>query len=151
MKITIAAVGRARRGPHAALYRHYVDRLSWAVALAEIEAREAPAGPRRIRAEADRLAAAIPDGAAVVALDAAGALADSPDLARRLGDWRDMARPVAFLIGGADGLADDLLRRADLRLSLGRLTWPHMLVRVMLAEQIYRCQQILAGHPYHHG
>jgi 23S rRNA (pseudouridine1915-N3)-methyltransferase len=100
--------------------------------------------------EAELLSRAIPTGAAVVALDERGQMLTSPDLAGRIAGWRDAGRAdLAFVIGGADGLAPALRDRADLVLSFGRLVWPHMLVRVMLAEQIYRSATILSGSPYH--
>jgi 23S rRNA (pseudouridine1915-N3)-methyltransferase len=93
--------------------------------------------------------AALPDRAFAVALDAGGTMPDSEELARLLERWLAAGRPVCFLIGGAEGLDARALGRADYVLSLGRMTWPHFLARVMLAEQIYRAQAIAAGHPYH--
>ena len=85
-----------------------------------------------------------------MALDERGQMLSSPELAQRIADWRDAGRQdLAFVIGGADGLVPALRDRADLALSFGRLVWPHMLVRVMLAEQIYRAATILSGSPYH--
>ncbi len=140
MRLTIAAVGRARRGPEQALYDHYAARLRWPLTLKEI-AEPAPAA---------KLRAAVPDGARLVAMDETGDLIDSPALAATLARWRDDGvRDAAFVIGGADGLDPALVAKADLVLALGRLTWPHMLVRGLLAEQLYRAETILAGHPYH--
>ena len=82
-------------------------------------------------------------------LDLDGDPLDSPSLATRLSHWQASGRPVAFMIGGAEGLDATVLARADAKLSLGRLTWPHLLARAMLAEQLYRAQQINSGHPYH--
>lgn len=85
-----------------------------------------------------------------MALDERGKLFTSPEFAARLSDWRDEGRSdIAFLIGGADGLDPNLRGRADVTLSFGKMVWPHMLARVMLAEQIYRATSILAGAPYH--
>ena len=101
-------------------------------------------------AEAALLDRAIPRGAVVVALDERGGLLTSPEFSRHLGEWRDAGRgDVAFVIGGADGLAPDLRARADVTLSFGKMVWPHMLARVMLIEQLYRAAAILAGSPYH--
>ena len=98
------------------------------------------------------LLAAVPAGATVVVLDAGGRALDSPALAARLRTWRDAGvGDVAFLIGGAEGLDADVVAGADLVLSLGPMTWPHLLARAMLAEQIYRAQCILEGHPYARG
>ena len=101
-------------------------------------------------AEADLLARALPAGALVVALDERGRLQSSPEFAADLAGWRDKGRQdLAFIIGGADGIAPDLRDRADAALSFGQMVWPHMLVRVMLAEQLYRAASILSGAPYH--
>jgi len=94
--------------------------------------------------------AALPAGAQLVALDARGEAWTSRDFARRIAAWRDAGVPhVAFAIGGADGLGDAVIARAAAVLSFGAMTWPHLLARVMLLEQLYRARQILAGHPYH--
>ncbi len=92
---------------------------------------------------------ALPARSFVVALDLVGAALDTDGLVRSLAHWRDTGRALAFVIGGAEGLDATVIARADATLSLGRMTWPHMLVRVMLVEQLYRAQAILAGHPYH--
>jgi len=92
---------------------------------------------------------ALPAGARLVALDRRGQSWPSEELARRLALWRDRSEDVAFAIGGAEGLGTAVIERADAVLSLGAMTWPHLLVRGMLLEQLYRAQQILAGHPYH--
>ncbi len=152
MRVEILAVGRARAGPERDLYDSYIKRIRWTVELREVEEKR-PLPPAKLRArEAELLLAALPEHAVTVALDGTGKNLSSEALARKLGQWRDDGRGcVAFVIGGADGLAPEIRDRADLVLALGRQTWPHMLVRTMLAEQIYRAQQILAGHPYHRG
>lgn len=150
MRISVITVGRARRGPERDLFEAFARRLLWPVDLIEVEERRPLAAAERVRREGERLLARIPEGAAVVALDGRGEPLSSEDLAARLGDWRDEGRAdVAFLIGGADGLDGAVIARAELVLSLGAMTWPHLLVRGMLAEQLYRAQEILAGHPYH--
>lgn len=152
MRLLIAAIGRARRGPEQALYAHYAGRLRWPLTLKEIVEPDAADADARRRRAAERLRAAVPDGARLVALNETGTALDSPAFAARLGGWQDGGiRDVAFLIGGADGLDPSLVSEADLVLALGRLTWPHMLVRPLLAEQLYRAETILAGHPYHRG
>ena len=101
-------------------------------------------------AEAELLSAAIPKGAVLVTLDERGQLISSPKFAQKIANWRDQGtRELVFVIGGADGIDPDLRDRADFSLSLGQMVWPHMLARVMLAEQIYRATTILAGSPYH--
>lgn len=150
MRLTIAAVGRDRAGPSAELVDEYVRRCPWPIRLVEVApARNLPPG-RRLDDEAGRLVRAIPADATIVALDERGAELTSQAFAERLAAWRDATvGDVAFVIGGADGLAAALTSRAALTLAFGRMTWPHRLVRVMLLEQIYRASSILAGHPYH--
>ena len=153
MRLVIAAVGRLRQGPEADLVADYLDRFAKAgrplglpaVTLTEVEDKRGGG----MGAEAALLARAIPDGAALVVLDERGRMLDSPDFATRIAGWRDQARDICFVIGGADGIDPALRARADLAISLGRMVWPHMLVRVMLAEQLYRAATILAGGPYH--
>jgi 23S rRNA (pseudouridine1915-N3)-methyltransferase len=153
MRMVIAAVGRLRQGPEAMLIADYLDRHAKAgralglppVSLVEVEDRRGGG----MAAEAPLLARAIPEGAALVVLDERGQMLSSPELAVRIAGWRDAARDLAFVIGGADGIEPSLRARADLAISFGRMVWPHMLVRVMLAEQIYRATTILAGSPYH--
>jgi 23S rRNA (pseudouridine1915-N3)-methyltransferase len=101
------------------------------------------------RREADFILGALPGNGFAVALDLGGVGMSSETLARQLESWLGNGRPLVFIIGGAEGLAAEVTARADHILSLGPLTWPHMLVRVMLAEQLYRAQAILSGHPYH--
>jgi 23S rRNA (pseudouridine1915-N3)-methyltransferase len=149
VKLTVAAIGRAARGPERDLYEHYAARIRWPLTLRELEEKKKlPAGQLMLR-EGELLLAAAPKGAVLVALDRRGKVVDSQTFARRLEGWRDQAADVAFLIGGADGHTEALLKKADLGLSFGAMTWPHLLARAMLAEQIYRGQQLLAGHPYH--
>ena len=151
--MVIAAVGRLRQGPEATLIADYLDRHAKAgralglppVTIAEVEDKRGGG----MAAEAELLARAIPLGAAVVAMDERGNQPTSPEFARRLAEYRDGARDLCFVIGGADGLDPRLRARADWQISLGRLVWPHMLARVMLAEQLYRAATILAGSPYH--
>ncbi len=150
MQIVIAAVGRVKPGAERDLFDAYAGRLPWRVDLKEIEIKKELATDVRRAREGEALLAAVPDGARIVALDERGKSEGSEAFAKRLGKWRDDgARTIAFLIGGADGLDEPLRKRADLVLSFGALTWPHMLVRALLAEQLYRAHTILTGHPYH--
>ncbi|RDD61112.1 23S rRNA (pseudouridine(1915)-N(3))-methyltransferase RlmH [Ferruginivarius sediminum] len=150
MRITLAAVGRFRRDSLRSLYDDYAARIAWSLEVKEVVARKPVEGEALKAEEGELLLAAVPGGATLVALDAGGKTLSSEAFAERLRAWRDTGvQDLAFVVGGADGLADDVLRRADLKLSLGAMTWPHMLVRVLLAEQLYRAQAILSGHPYH--
>ncbi len=150
MRVLIAAVGRMKAGPLRELCAEYAGRMTWPVVVREVEIKKSLAVDERRRQEAELLRAACPQGARRVVLDERGASLSSDMFARRLGCWRDEGvGDLAFLIGGADGVDPSLRGDADLVLSFGLMTWPHMLIRGMLAEQLYRAQQILAGHPYH--
>ena len=150
MKSSIIAIGRWKRGPERDLFEHYAKRLSPPLELREFEERKKFSLDQRKNKEAELLLSAIPKGARVVVLDGSGKALSSVALAKRIGDWRDTGtRQIAWLIGGADGHGKTVLQAADLSLSLGHQTWPHLLVRAMLAEQLFRVQSILSGHPYH--
>jgi 23S rRNA (pseudouridine1915-N3)-methyltransferase len=150
VKIVIAAVGRLRDAPSRALFEDYAKRLAWPVALREVELKRALSGPQAKAEEGRLLLETIGERATLVALDEHGTQWSSADFAGRVRTWRDEGiAELAFAIGGADGHADAVLKRAAATVAFGRMTWPHRLARVMLAEQIYRAQQIIAGHPYH--
>ena len=154
MRLRIIAVGRLRNGPEKDLIEDYIARFNRTgrplglgpVEFTELEDKKG--GGKS--AEGALLSKAIPAGAVVIALDEYGASQASPDFAQTLARIRDQApSELIFTIGGADGLAPEVLARADTKLSFGRMVWPHMLARVMLAEQLYRAASILAGGPYH--
>ena len=150
MRTHLIAVGRMKSGPERELFAHYSARLNPAPQMREVEEkRNLPAAKLKVR-EGELLLDAIPDGAHVVALDEKGRKLGSQAFAAQLGAWRDEGiKDVAFVIGGADGLDKSVVSRANLVLSLSDMTWPHMLVRGLLAEQLYRANAILTGHPYH--
>lgn len=151
MRIAILAIGRARGGPAMDLFADYVKRLPWPVQLRELEDRKSggSASERKLR-EAALLHGAIPKGAIVIALDEQGKTPSSTEFAKLLGGLVDEGTAdLCFLIGGADGLDSSLKTQARSLLSLGPMTWPHLLVRALLAEQLYRAHTILTGHPYH--
>jgi 23S rRNA (pseudouridine1915-N3)-methyltransferase len=128
----------------------YAKRIVPPATILELEEKRPLPPPLLKTREAELILAALPAGARLVALDRGGAAWSSRELADRLSAWADRGTgAVAFAIGGAEGLGAALLERADAVLSLGAMTWPHLLVRSMLLEQLYRAQQILAGHPYH--
>lgn len=154
MELRICAVGRLRDGPERALIDDYAQRLERAgralglgsLTFTEIDTRKGGG----MKAEAEALGRAIPQGAQVCALDERGKVMTSPDFAAALARARDDGnRSLTFLIGGADGIEPELRQRADWSLSLGKMVWPHMLARVMLTEQLYRAVSILSGAPYH--
>ncbi len=136
MKLHVIARGRIGRGPEAELVARYLKRMTWPTVFTEL----VETGP-------------LPEAQAnsrIVVLDERGPALSSRALAERLAGWRDDGvREVRFLIGGADGHDEPTRAAADLLLSFGPATWPHLLVRGMLAEQLYRVTSLLAGHPYH--
>ncbi|AVO37829.1 23S rRNA (pseudouridine(1915)-N(3))-methyltransferase RlmH [Pukyongiella litopenaei] len=154
MRVHLCVVGRLRAGPEKSLIDDYLtrfDRTGRALGLGPahvVEVEDRKGGG--MASEASLLRRAIPSGAVICALDERGKTLSSPDFAGRLADWRDGGRgDLALVIGGADGIDPALRAEADLSISFGRMVWPHMLVRVMLAEQLYRAATILAGGPYH--
>jgi 23S rRNA (pseudouridine1915-N3)-methyltransferase len=152
VQVHVLSPGRFKRGPEQELFARYVKRCPWEIALVELALKRGVAATELRAAESRLIESRLPQGRPLVLLDEAGELATSELLADRLGRWRDAGTGgAAFVVGGADGVDDALKRRADWRLALGRLTWPHLLVRAMLAEQLYRAASILAGHPYHRG
>ena len=158
MRLLILAVGHKMPAWVSAGFEDYARRMPRDTPLQLVEVRPQPRGTgagapaqisRMLKLEAERLRSAIPTGATCVALDEHGRPATTQDLARLLEDWRRSGRDVAFLVGGADGLEPELKRSAHLMLSLSAMTLPHQLVRVLLAEQLYRAASLLQGHPYH--
>ncbi len=154
MRISICAVGRLRAGPEKTLLDDYLTRF-------DRTGRVLGLGPARVievedkknagmSAEGALLRKTLPKGAVICTLDERGRVMSSPDFAKKLGGWRDAGRQdLALIIGGADGIDPNLRAEADFSISFGSMVWPHMLVRVMLAEQLYRAATILSGGPYH--
>jgi len=158
MRIVVVAVGRLKQGPERELGERYRKRavqsgraLGWRdVEVIEIRESRAQDAERRMIEESIAIANVIPEGAVTVLLDERGESLDSAAFAAQLQAWRGENRDaIAFVIGGADGLAPSLRQRAALRLAFGAATWPHQLARIMLLEQLYRAATILGGHPYH--
>ncbi len=160
MRLLIAAIGRLKTGPERVLIERYLERANAAgravglapVNVIEVAESSARRPADRLAEEASALKAALPKGARRIALDSRGRNLTSEEFAARLAAWRDGGAPAAvFLIGGADGLAATASTGSDLVLSFGSATFPHQIVRILLAEQIYRAVTILSGHPYHRG
>lgn len=154
MRVHICAVGRLRAGPEADLISDYLtrfDRTGRQLGLGPaqvIEVEDRKSGG--MAGEAPLLRKAIPKNAVICCLDERGRVETSPDFANRLARWRDEGcSDLCFVIGGADGIAPDLRAEASHALSFGKMVWPHMMVRVMLSEQLYRAASILSGGPYH--
>lgn len=144
MKATIIAIGKCKKNsPEAAIINEYAKRSGWQLTIKEKD----NSNPKD---EADFLQASIPHGAKTIVLDERGENLKSTELAAKIAEWQlNGVSEICFLIGGADGHLQSTRDKADLILSFGRLTLPHMLMRAVLAEQIYRVQTIIAGHPYH--
>lgn len=151
MKIIIGAVGKMKKkSPEEALINDYISKTRWPVEIKEVEEKRTLPVEELKSAESDLLLKSLPNDTKIVVLDERGETLSSRELAEKMRMWQDTGTgTVAFLIGGANGHADTLRQRADLKLSFGRMTLPHMLMRVVLAEQIYRAKTILDGHPYH--
>jgi 23S rRNA (pseudouridine1915-N3)-methyltransferase len=145
----LLAIGKAGgSSPETELFHRYAKRIKPTFSLVELPDGHGSAIEIK-RREAESLLTALKPDEFAIALDSGGKAPDSPELAKLFAGWLERSRKLAFVIGGAEGLDSSVIARAGTKLSLGRLTWPHMLVRPMLAEQIYRAQMILAGHPYH--
>ena len=137
MLLHIIARGKIGRGPEAELVERYLKRIAWPCRVTEL-----PESGGRMPPPAE--------SAVTIVLDETGEQMGSLAFAGKLGAWRDQGRREArFLIGGADGFGDAERARADLLLAFGKATWPHLLARAMLAEQLWRATSILANHPYH--
>lgn len=144
MKATIIAIGKCKKNSaEAEIINEYVKRSNWQIAIKEQD-------NSNQKEEAVFLTASIPHGAKVIVLDERGQNMKSAELAAKIENWQlNGCSEICFLIGGADGHLESTRQKADLLLSFGKLTLPHMLMRAVLAEQIYRIQTIIAGHPYH--
>ncbi len=151
MQLLIVAVGKARGSAEHRLAEDWLGRLPEGGSIHEIESK-LPVGAKRKDDEGMRLLQAVPAGAALAVLDPRGRDHSSEDLAALISAWRDSGYgSAAFAIGGADGHAAHIRQKALRTISFGRATWPHLLCRAMLAEQLYRASMILSGHPYHRG
>ena len=158
MRVGLIAIGRMKQGPERDLVARYLERAVnggkslglTGFSVAELPESRAGSATSRKTEEAKAIAGHLPEPGIVIALDERGKTLGSDDFARRVGRWRDDGKTaLSFVIGGADGLDPGFVAKADLALSFSPLTWPHQLVRIMLAEQLYRAATILSGHPYH--
>ena len=150
MKFTIVSVGRMKKGPERDLCDLYAKRLKWSFILEEVEEKN-PLRPNEIKKkEAELLMDKVPEGALLIAMDQNGDSLSSAEFAEKINDWQNQGiRNLAVVIGGSNGLDSTILNKANKKIALGKMTWPHMLARVMLLEQLYRAQSILGKHPYH--
>lgn len=140
--IEIIAAGKLKNDPLLDVFDDYKKRILWKFSLIEIDEKTQSAQHAEITAR-------IKPGAALVVLDERGKSLPSRDFAAKIETWAQTYPTIQFIIGGADGLSEDIRKKATMLMSFGAQTWPHMMARVMLCEQIYRAQQIIAGHPYH--
>ncbi|HFC05487.1 MAG TPA: 23S rRNA (pseudouridine(1915)-N(3))-methyltransferase RlmH [Rhizobiales bacterium] len=158
MRIHIGAIGRLKKSPEHVLATDYIDRIGKTgrpagisrISVKEYPESQAASAELRKNDEATRLLAGCPPQSLLIVLDEHGRQFSSIQLAKQIGRaGDDGVQDLAFLIGGPDGHADSLLEAAKIKMSFGAMTWPHRLVRIMLAEQIYRSVTILLNHPYH--
>ncbi|PPR12298.1 MAG: Ribosomal RNA large subunit methyltransferase H [Alphaproteobacteria bacterium MarineAlpha11_Bin1] len=151
MKITLCAVGRIKAGPERELMEKYRRRIMWQLDIVEVEERRNLSAGELKRREGNLIEHALPHGDIRVAMDERGQSLSSRDFATKLSKWQDQGKNVAFIIGGAAGLDGSLRNSSDTSISFGAATWPYKLARVMLVEQLYRAQEIIAGRAYHRG
>ncbi len=149
MKIDIIAVARAKKGSYFDMIEEYKKRIKWNLTIHEVESKYTES-QKCNQDEAEKILNLIDEKAITIVLDERGDGLRSMDFARTIETFQNNSEHhIQFIIGGADGLTDEIRDHANLLLSFGQQTWPHLLARVMLLEQIYRAQQILVGHPYH--
>lgn len=150
MRISICAIGKEKTSSLSHMLMHtYLKRIPWNVDIHAFEVKKKLPENALKEQEAELLRSAVPKSAIKVALDETGVVLTSQQFAKKMQQWQERSQPIAFLIGGAAGHCKQLLHACDETLSLGKMTWPHMMVRAMLTEQIYRAYTILHNHPYH--
>ena len=151
MNLTILAIGKMKKNcPEKELIDTYVKQCAWPIQIVELEEKRNLTGNALKEAEGELLLKHVPQDAKIIVLDERGVNISSRQFAEKLIAWQDNgARNIALLIGGADGHCDKIRTKADLILSFGKMTLPHMLMRVVLCEQLYRAYTISIGHPYH--
>lgn len=151
MNLTILAIGKMKKtASEKALIDSYIKQTGWKINIIELEEKKSLNGQALKDAESELLLKHVPQGAKIIVLDERGENITSRQFAQQLISWQDLGcRNIALLIGGADGHAEILRKKADLILSFGKMTLPHMLLRLVLCEQLYRAYTISIGHPYH--
>lgn len=152
MKITIISIGKFENSPHIKVFEHYLKRMKWDIELKELDLKNTNnLSVEKIKeGEGKLIAKAIKSGSLTIALDEKGKEFTSVNFAKLLADFSLRGNShLTFVIGGANGLSAEILAMAQLKISLGLMTFPHLMVRAILLEQLYRAQSIIAGHPYH--
>ncbi|MSP34055.1 MAG: 23S rRNA (pseudouridine(1915)-N(3))-methyltransferase RlmH [Rickettsiales bacterium] len=152
MKITIISIGKFENSPHRFAFENYLKRMKWDIELKELDLKNAHnLSVDKIKEGEGRLIAkAIKSGSVIIALDEKGKEFTSQNFAKLIADFAVKGNSnLTFLIGGSNGLSSEIIGLANLKIALGLMTFPHLMVRAMLIEQLYRSQSIIAGHPYH--
>ncbi|MDB2414987.1 23S rRNA (pseudouridine(1915)-N(3))-methyltransferase RlmH [Rickettsiales bacterium] len=151
LKIKIVAIGKMRKNdPLGDVYCDYIKRLPWDISLVELEEKRSLPEEKLKEKESQLLCSAISADSKLILLDEHGKDCNSKNFAKILKNWSDDGcNNISIAIGGAYGLGEEIKNRADIRLSFGKMTWPHMMVRAMLSEQLYRAHTIITNHPYH--
>ena len=149
MKIFIITIGRLKSGPEKLLVDRFIRQITWPLTIYEVETKKKLEPHNLIRREGKLLMDACPKSAKIIAMDKSGKQFTSLEFADQIKKWQHDAKNIVFIIGGPYGLDKSVIESAELVLSFGQLTWPHMLARAMLLEQLYRVQQITKRHPYH--
>ncbi len=150
MRVSILAIGKNRQHVFKDLYEFYAARIQWEIQLVEVEVRKTLDWKKQRLNETKKLLSSAPKGSHIVILDESGKLLTSREFSNWINNQVDSgAKDLSFLIGGPHGLDLSAISSPSLTISLGRVTWPHLMIRGMIAEQLYRAQQILKNHPYH--
>ncbi len=152
MRITILSIGKFENSPHKAVFENYLKRLKWKIELRELELKNAQnmSVDKIKEGEGDLILKALKPSSKLIVLDERGKQFGSIAFSKMIADFALAGdSDLTFVIGGSDGLSQEVLQKAGLKISLSTMTFPHLMVRAILMEQIYRAQSIIAGHPYH--
>lgn len=152
MKISIISIGKFENSPHKQVYETYIKRLKWKVELKELDLKNSQnfSVPKIKEGEGALILKALKPSSKLIVLDEEGKQFSSVAFAKMISDFAVAGdSDLSFVIGGSDGLSEEVLQKSNLKISFGKMTFPHLMVRAILAEQLYRAQSIIAGHPYH--
>lgn len=152
MRVTILSIGKFENSPHKAVYENYLKRIKWKVELKEMDVKNSNnlSAEVKKREEGELLLKALKPGSKLIVCDENGKQFKSRDFAKLLSEFANRGdSDITFVIGGSDGLSEEILKKAALKISFGLATMPHLMVRSVLIEQLYRAESIIAGHPYH--
>ncbi len=152
MKISIISIGKFENSPHKQVFETYIKRLKWKVELKELDLKNSQnfSVPKIKEGEGALILKALKPSSKLIVLDEDGKQFSSVAFAKMISDFAVAGdSDLSFVIGGSDGLSEEVLQKSNLKISFGKMTFPHLMVRAILAEQLYRAQSIIAGHPYH--